>query len=263
MQSGELRHADHAGLRFPDMSSHQGSVARADARSIFTKIVLRRWKLWLGVIGVATVLILARHVPLADWLDRMVDPLRSLGAWGVLLYAVVYFVVAMCCLPTMPLTLAAGYIFGTWKGVLAVHSACTLAAACGFLVGRQAGRRRAADWLKRSPRFHFLERAIEMEGWKIVGLLRMHPLPFGLSNYLYGMIALDFWHYLIATSLAMLPGHLIYVHLGSLGEKHLTGDAHFSGFQLIAPVLGIVSMLVLTVVFTRIVRRHRKQTPKV
>lgn len=246
------------GSGLDSMPMKLSSTAR-QKRDTILHLIVRHWKLGAGLLLIACLLFAARHVPVGQWLETVVQPLRDMGVWGVLVYALVYFIAAMCCLPCMPLTLAGGYIFGTWKGVLAVHSACTLAAACGFLIGKKAGRRHAAEWLKESPRFHFIESIIAQEGWKIVGLLRMHPLPFGLSNYLYGMTALDFWRYLLATTVAMLPGHFIYVHIGSLGKKHLTGNTSFGLLEVLAPALGIASMVALTFVFTRIVRRHRSQ----
>lgn len=222
-----------------------------------------RWKRkWTWLVGVLTMvvlgLMLARDIPVAGWLEDIAQPLREMGWLGVLVYAGIYFVVGMLCLPCLPLTLMSGYIFGMTGGVIAVHTGATLAAACGFLVGRSAGRAHAAEYLKHSKRFHFLEKAIAREGWKIVALLRMHAIPFGLSNLLYGMTALEFWHYLLATTLAMLPGHLIYVYLGKVGGRYLEkaeltnmGPAEWS-----AAALSIGSALLLAVVVTRMVRKY-------
>jgi uncharacterized membrane protein YdjX (TVP38/TMEM64 family) len=223
------------------------------------RIVLRRWRWILGLLLIVALLISARHFPVGVWLDELADPLRRQGWLGVALYALGYFVAAMFCVPCMPLTLAGGYIFGTVKGVVAVHTGVTLAAAAGFLVGRYLGRKRAAQWMRKSQRFHVIDEAIAEDGWKIVGLLRMHAIPFGISNYLYGMTAIDFWHYLIASFVAMLPGHFIYVHIGSLGGRHLAGEGDIGALSIVIPVLGIVSMIVMTVVFTRIVRKHKRR----
>lgn len=220
------------------------------------KAVAARWKWIVGVLALVALVLAARTLPVGEWLDRVTGPLRELGWWGVALYALVYFVAAMLCIPCMPLTLASGVIFGTWHGVAAVHTGCVLASAGGFLMGRAVGRKRAAEWLRKSERFHFLDEAVAKEGWKIVGLLRMHAIPFGASNYLYGMTAVDFWHYLLATAVSMLPGHFIYVHLGTVGGRHLEGKGELGALELVGPVLGIASMVALTVVFKRIVQRH-------
>jgi uncharacterized membrane protein YdjX (TVP38/TMEM64 family) len=217
--------------------------------------IKKRW--WISALAILTVLVLmARGVPVVEWLESLAGPFRDLGALGVVLYALCYFVAAMLCFPCMPLTLAAGYIFGALGGFLAVQTACTLAAACGFLAGRALGRKHVADRLRDSPRFHYLDGAIRKEGWKIVGLLRMHAIPFGLSNYLYGLTSIDFWHYLLATFFAMVPGHIIYTYLASLGERHLKGEADIGPVQYIAVALAIGSTILLTALLTRMVRRR-------
>jgi uncharacterized membrane protein YdjX (TVP38/TMEM64 family) len=58
--------------------------------------------------------------------------------------------------------------------------------------------------MERYPRFHAMDHAIAQEGWKIVSLLRMCPVPFGITNYLYGLTAIPFWHYMAATMIGML-----------------------------------------------------------
>jgi uncharacterized membrane protein YdjX (TVP38/TMEM64 family) len=219
--------------------------------------VKKRWKWIAGIIAVLALLVLAQKVPVFEWLDKLAEPVRKMGWVGVALYALLYFLAGMCCVPCSPLTLAAGYILGTVRGVIAIHTGCVLAAACGFLVGRFLGRRHAAEWFRKRPRFHQIDDAIAQEGWKIVGLLRLQAIPFGLSNYLYGMTKIDVWHYILATFVAMLPGHIIYVYLSEVGGRHLADKAPIGPLELIAPALAIVSMSFVTVMLTRMVKRHK------
>ncbi|HSI65369.1 MAG TPA: TVP38/TMEM64 family protein [Candidatus Saccharimonadia bacterium] len=220
---------------------------------------LGRWKWVAGIVLLlAVVLMVARDVPVVDWLEGIAKPLRELGWMGVVAYAGIFFVAGLLCLPCLPVTLTSGYIFGMVGGVIAVHTGATLGAACGFLLGRLAGRAHVAEFLKKSKRFHFLEGAIAHEGWKIVALLRMHAVPFGLSNYLYGMTSLKFWPFLLATTLAMLPGHIIYVYLGMVGGRYLrkADMAQMGPAEWSAAGLSIGSALLLAVVITRMVRKY-------
>ena len=218
-----------------------------------------RWK-WVAGIALllAVVLMVMRDVPFVDWLEGIAQPMRDLGWMGVLVYAGIFIAAGLLCLPCLPITLTSGYIFGMAGGVIAVHTGATLGAACGFLLGRLAGRAHVAEFLRKSKRFHFLEGAISQEGWKIVALLRMHAVPFGLSNYLYGMTSLRFWPYLLATTLAMLPGHFIYVYLGTVGGRYLrkAGTAHMGPAEWTAAALSIGSAILLAVVITRMVKKY-------
>ena len=71
------------------------------------------------------------------------------------------------------------------------------------------------------------------------------------------MTKIDFWHYILATFVAMLPGHIIYVYLSEVGGKHLAGHHPIGPLELIAPALAIISITVVTVMLTRMVRRHQ------
>ena len=103
-----------------------------------------------------------------------------------------------------------------------------------------------------------IDRAIGYEGWKIVGLLRLCPLPFGVTNYAYGLTAIDFWHYLAATIVGVLPSTVIFAYMGAVGMQSLEAmaagkEAHRSsvewiliGLMLFAAVaaLGIIGRIV-------------------
>jgi uncharacterized membrane protein YdjX (TVP38/TMEM64 family) len=216
----------------------------------------KRWRWLAGLVLLAALWLIGRKLPIIEWLDDVAEPLRNMGWLGVLIYALCYAAAAMLCIPCMPLTLAGGYIFGMVTGTIAVHSGCVVAAAAGFIIGRLAGRKRAAEWLRKSERFHYLDDAVAHEGWKIVGLLRLQAIPFGISNYLYGMTKIDFWHYLLATAVAMLPGHFIYTHIGAVGGRHLAGRGDIGPVELIAPALAIASMITVTLLLTRMARKH-------
>jgi uncharacterized membrane protein YdjX (TVP38/TMEM64 family) len=211
----------------------------------------------IGAVLLLVVIILGRRIPIMDWLDALAGSFRTMGGWGVPAYALLYFAAAMLCLPCMPLTIAGGFIFGTTRGAIAVHTGTCAAAAAAFLLGRFAGRARIAKWLRRSERFRFIDNAIAREGWKIVALLRMHALPFGLSNYIYGMTAVPFWHYFAATALAMLPGTIIFVHLGAIGERKMSGQEGVHPLEYILFGLGFISLLAMGKLVTRLVRAYR------
>ena len=75
-----------------------------------------------------------------------------------------------------------------------------------------------------NPTFSAIDTAVGREGFKIVLLLRLSPLlPFALSNYFYGLTAVDFWPYLTATLIGFSPGTFAYVYTGQ-AAKALSGE---------------------------------------
>lgn len=89
----------------------------------------------------------------------------------------------------------------------------------------------------------------------MVGLLRLSPLiPFNLSNYLYGLTAIAFLPYVIASFFGMLPGTLLYVYLGTVGKVGLEaskGGGGRSPLEYVFLGVGLLATIVVTVLVSR------------
>jgi uncharacterized membrane protein YdjX (TVP38/TMEM64 family) len=222
----------------------------------FLLVKMGRWKWLIVALVIAGAIFLFPDLPWIGWLDTLTEWCRSLGVAGPVVYALLFVTAAMFCIPCMPFTLAAGYIFGPLTGALAVHSGTTVAAILGFLLSRKAGRAKVADRLRHSKRFRILDQEIAREGWKIVGALRTLPINFGMSNYLYGLTGVPFRGYFLATFLAMLPGNIIYVYFGSVGGRTLKNPAGIQPIEWVAVGLSILSTFILGWIVTRMLKRH-------
>ena len=115
---------------------------------------------------------------------------------------------------------------------------------------------------RRDEKFRAIDEAIGQEGWKIVALLRLSPLiPFNASNYFYGITAIKFWHYVLASWIGMLPGTVLYVYLGTIGKASLgSGDKARSPFEYVFLGVGLVATIVVTVIVTRLAKKALKKT---
>ncbi|KAK4524763.1 hypothetical protein GAYE_SCF05G2666 [Galdieria yellowstonensis] len=151
--------------------------------------------------------------PLIDWIE-------SFGPLASEVYGFIYFLLEVLCLPAFPLTVAAGYLFGFWKGLVTVSLAGTCASGVSFLLSRYTLRSFVEKVSKKYQRFQTIDRAISRQGFKIVLLLRLSPiLPFAISNYLYGLTSIPFGPYILASWLGMLPGTSLYVYGGYVGRS--------------------------------------------
>mmetsp|Transcript_6186 Transcript_6186/g.18714 ORF Transcript_6186/g.18714 Transcript_6186/m.18714 type:complete len:343 (-) Transcript_6186:259-1287(-) len=168
---------------------------------------------------------------LADVSDRV----DSLGPLGMLYFSAVYVVAEVLALPAVPLTASAGYLFGAITGTAVVLVSATIAAGLSFLIGRFLLRGWVESVAAESPQFRAIDKAVQREGFKIVLLLRLSPIfPFALSNYFYGLTAVDFWPYLLATLLGFAPGTALYVYGGEVAsivqESAAAADASAAPF---------------------------------
>jgi len=92
-----------------------------------------------------------------------------------------------------------------------------IGASLAFLIARYLARDKVRLLLERRRNLAAIDKAVAEEGWKIVGLLRLSPLiPFNLQNYLFGVTAIPFPHFVAATFAGIFPGTALYVYLGVL-----------------------------------------------
>lgn len=152
-----------------------------------TKPTIGVWKWVLVALLLIGAVIAARLFPLLEWTKAFAQWAEHLGTPGVMLCGVVFGVTSMLMLPSIPFTIVAGFAFGMVNGVISIMVGIAIGAALGFLFARYAARGAVSQKIAANARFHLIDRAIASEGWKIVGLLRLCPVPFGITNYLYGL----------------------------------------------------------------------------
>ncbi len=211
------------------------------------------WKWALLALMLVAAVFAARMFPLLEWVKSFAQWAEQLGTAGALLYGVVFGLVSMLMLPSIPFTIVAGFAFGMVKGVISIMFGIAIGAALGFLFARYAARGAIAQKIAANPRFNAIDRAIAKDGWKIVGLLRMCPVPFGITNYLYGLTAIEFWRYMGATIVGMLPGCVAFVYVGAFGKDTLAGPRQ--PIQYVLGGLTLVALIGVTWMLGRIARR--------
>lgn len=206
-----------------------------------------------------------RLLPVDQWLEAFNEWVGHLGPWGIVIFVAVYVVATVLLLPGSILTLGAGFVFGLGWGLFAVSIGSTLGAALAFLVSRFIARERIEAMARGNENFRRIDKAIGEQGAKLVFLLRLSPLiPFNLSNYFYGLTAVKFWPYVLASWIGMLPGTLLYVYLGTAGRAGLQAaagaDSGRSPLEWTFLGVGLAATAVVTIWVTKIARNAlRKQ----
>jgi uncharacterized membrane protein YdjX (TVP38/TMEM64 family)/Fe-S oxidoreductase len=142
-----------------------------------------------------------------------------------LFFILIYAVGPSLFIPSLPLTLGAGFLWGPFWGVVFSITGATLGASIAFLISRYI----LGDTLKEKfsySRWAWLKEKVERHGWKAVAFSRIVPIfPFPVLNYLFGITPIPFLHYLWSTFVFMLPACIAYVAFGSsMGELILKGN---------------------------------------
>ncbi|MDZ4405346.1 TVP38/TMEM64 family protein [Prosthecobacter sp.] len=212
-------------------------------------------KLTLRIMVVLAFVVAVVLFDLGAWLEVAIARVETLGPWGPVVFIVVYVIATVLMLPGSALGLAAGALFGVVYGTGIVSIASTLGAALAFLVGRFLARDAIAARMAGNPAFAALDRALTDDGWKIVALARLSPVfPYTLLNYAFGLTKVRFTHYVLVSWIAMLPGTVLYVYLGSLARVGGRGSEKTPAEWAMYAV-GLLATVLVTVIITRMTRR--------
>lgn len=157
------------------------------------------------------------------------------------LFFLAYVIATAISLPgAIVLTLAAGALFGLWRGAILVSFASTLGASLAFLGARYVLR----DWVRSrfGAKLETIDRGIERDGALYLLSLRLNPaFPYFLVNLGMGLTKIRLPAYAFVSQAGMLPATFIYVNAGTqLARIESTRD-------IVSP--GLIGALVLLSLF--------------
>jgi uncharacterized membrane protein YdjX (TVP38/TMEM64 family) len=219
------------------------------------------WK-WIAL---ALLLVLlstaAAFLPVKDWVKTFTDWVRTLGATGVVVFIAVYALATVLFLPGSIFTVAAGLVYGVVRGSAVALAGAIIGSTLAFLCGRYLVRKRVESAIAGNKKFAAIDEAIGEQGWKIVGLLRLSPVvPFNLSNYFYGVTAVAFWPYVLASAVGMLPGTVLYAYLGAAGKAGLGAGGDQSPLKWVFLGVGLLATVTVTVIVSRTAKKALEKT---
>ena len=206
---------------------------------------------------------------LREWLRNFNEWVSRMGVVGIFIFIIVYAVATVLLAPGSVLTISAGFVFGLWKGFLAVSVGATLGASLAFLIARFIARDKVEAIARRNEKFRKIDNAIGKQGAKLIFLLRLSPvIPFNLSNYFYGLTAVKYWPYVLASWIGMIPGTFLYVYIGAAGKAAVSaaadGEEMKHGWQYWTLIsFGLAATVVVTIWVTKIARDALKKTEDV
>jgi len=184
-------------------------------------------------------------------LDQAPEYMATLGPWGPFCFFAAYVFAECLALPATPLTLTCGYLFGVPLGSAMALAAGSTAAAISFTLARTVLRPMVEKVAAENETFQNINSAVKGEGFKILLLLRLSPLlPFGLSNYAFGLSEVKFLDFIGATVIGCAPGTISSVYFASVARAALADGGssmeqpwyfYAAGVLLTAVLLKLVS----------------------
>lgn len=148
---------------------------------------------------------------------------------SLLLMIVIYVLLTSLMAPVWWVQVLAGYAFGfTWGTVYSV-----LAATCGAVVAFAISRFVAADFFHQRVESHLsrlrrIDDHLGNNGLLVVMVIRLlHFIPFGISNYLFGLTPIRMVDVAVGTALGAIPSIMIPVAAGADPQMLKLDNARF------------------------------------
>jgi uncharacterized membrane protein YdjX (TVP38/TMEM64 family) len=186
-------------------------------------------------------------LPVGEWIEAFTDWVAGRGATGVVLFGVGYVLGTVLLFPGSLLTIAAGIVFGPAWGALIALASATCGATFAFLIGRYVARRPVQRWMAKHKAARALDKAVGARDWKVIALLRLSPLvPFGPSNYFFGVTRARLWAFVLASMAGMAPGAFLYAYLGHVGKATLGGGSSASAAEIAFLIAGLAATAVVS-----------------
>lgn len=221
----------------------------------------RLWPLAVILAGLAAVWALGLGDRLSfAALERDREHLRGLvdahPVTAPLLFAVIYAAAVALSVPgAVWLTLAGGFLFGTWLGGTLAVVGATAGATVIFLVARTALAQTLRE--RAGPAVQRMAKGFDEGAFSYLLILRLVPVfPFWLVNIVPGLLGVGTVSYVAATFLGILPATYVYAGIGhGLGAVFDAGGEPdlriLARPEVIWPILGIVALALVPLVWRR------------
>jgi uncharacterized membrane protein YdjX (TVP38/TMEM64 family) len=194
-----------------------------------------------------------------DWLAPVVLRLQDLGPWGPVLFVLIYIVAAVVLAPAFFLTVAAGAMFGVWRGSIVVFIGASLGASAVYALASPLSDSAFMRRLTRDPRVAAVRSAVNAEAIWLTFLLRLSPLiPYNILNYALVLSGVRYRDFALGF-FGMVPAILMYTYYGKI-----VGDVAALAAGVAAPrgpeyyamlIVGLIAIIISTTMITRAAKR--------
>ena len=201
----------------------------------------------IAIVAAGVIVVIAVDPAIRRWSIDFIAWVHAAGAPAIAVFVAGYILGELLLVPRSLLSLAAGFLYGPLWGA-AIALACGFAAALlAFGLARRIGRVWAMKRLRRHPKIAAVERVVDRAGAKVTFLVRLAPiLPFGATNYGFGLTAIPLRDFALGTALGLLPGSILNTYLGSRIIVLSRMGTHESALGLwLGVALAVVSLVAL------------------
>lgn len=218
----------------------------------------------LRYVGIGAIILLGLAV-LGHYLGRYIPYMERwiahLGMLGPVVFVVLYAVLTALFFPSNVLGLGAGAMFEFWHGIIVMAFATIAGAVVMFVVARWMMKKRVEKMLDSHPKLLAVDEAVSREGFKLMFLLRLSPIPFAPLSYVLGSSKVRFLPYILAC-IGMFLSNIPIVYYGFVAKHVMKLTGHTEDFPIshyVGLFIGLVVAIGTTVYVSFVVRRALKR----
>lgn len=168
---------------------------------------------WVGIIALYQWYASSNQLSPLQVIQQLLEFMKN-GIYGVLIYVALYAIRPLILFPSTILTLAGGFVFGPFLGVLYTIIASNISSSIAYVVGHFFGEGLIKDdgsdsWVQRYAR------RMRENSFETVMIMRFIFLPYDLVSYLAGFLKIKFIPFITATALGSIPGTIAFVGFGA------------------------------------------------
>jgi len=163
-----------------------------------------------------------------------------------------YALALLVMIPTLPLNLGAGMLWGPLWGSLVSMAGSSLGVVCAFTIARTAIGQPFADRFDNLT-ITWLQNELKTKGWKIVAFTRINPIfPSGPLNFIFGLTSISFVTYIWSSIVFLIPLTVAFAIIGyEIGNFVIEGEVGDLVRTLIV-ISTVITSIVLFRVFTKL-----------
>ena len=177
-------------------------------------------------------------------ISKVIQFLKLYPILSPVMFILIYMILAVSFIPTLPLNLAAGFLWGTFSGTALTLIGAGLGSLVSFYISRYLFKEQIGNLFK-GKIWDFVNKELSKKEWQVVAFTRINPIfPFGPTSYFFGITKIKVRNYILPTIICIMPGATAFSAIGSTVENFILNESDQDLYKNIIITSGLLTILI-------------------